>query len=92
MSRGDRKDEGRREDQKPTSNQPSQLKDSTPTQPPPSVPSGSKSIDDDEQEEGEEMDVAEEDDSGMAAMMGLSGFGSTKVCSELPSICRLMAL
>lgn len=31
------------------------------------------------QEEGESMDAVNEDDEGMAAMMGISGFGSTKV-------------
>lgn len=30
-------------------------------------------------EEGEEMGVANEDDSDMMAMMGMSGFGTTKV-------------
>lgn len=80
-SRGDRRDEGRREDTKPTPSQPPQHKDSTPTQPPPPVPGSSKSIGE-EQEEGEEMDVAEEDDSDMMAAMGLSGFGSSKVCSQ----------
>ncbi|ETW86009.1 hypothetical protein HETIRDRAFT_308660 [Heterobasidion irregulare TC 32-1] len=33
---------------------------------------------DDAGEEGEEMDIVNEDDSAMMAMMGLSGFGSTK--------------
>lgn len=40
-------------------------------------------------EEGEEMDVIEEDDSVMMAMMGVNGFGSTKVRPLLSSICAL---
>ena len=33
-----------------------------------------------EGEEGEAMDATNEDDAAMMAMMGLSGFGTTKVC------------
>lgn len=40
---------------------------------------------DDEQEEGEEMDVINEDEDAMMAMMGMSGFGSTKVSSRATS-------
>lgn len=31
-------------------------------------------------EEGEEMDAVNDDDAAMMAMMGMTGFGSTKVC------------
>ena len=34
---------------------------------------------DGEAEEGEEMDATNDDDAAMMAMMGMSGFGSTKV-------------
>lgn len=37
---------------------------------------------DDVIEEGEEMDATNEDDSAMMAMMGMSGFGTTKVWSH----------
>ena len=33
----------------------------------------------DDQEEGESMDAVNQDDEGMMAMMGIAGFGSTKV-------------
>jgi U4/U6.U5 tri-snRNP-associated protein 3 len=32
------------------------------------------------EEEGEEMDAENEDDAAMMAMMGIGGFGTTKVC------------
>ena len=35
----------------------------------------------DDREEGEEMDATNEDDAAMMAMMGMSGFGTTKVNS-----------
>lgn len=47
---------------------------------------GSSRLVDDEQEEGEEMDVTTEDDAAMMAMMGMSGFGSTKVCITVLSV------
>ena len=34
-------------------------------------------------EEGETMDATNDDDAAMMAMMGLSGFGSTKVISPI---------
>ena len=33
----------------------------------------------DDREEGEEMDATNEDDAAMMAMMGIGGFGTTKV-------------
>jgi hypothetical protein len=38
---------------------------------------------DDEQEEGEEMDAVNEEDAAMMGMMGMSGFGSTKVSNAI---------
>ena len=38
----------------------------------------------DDREEGEEMDATNEDDAAMMAMMGLSGFGTTKVRHPCP--------
>ena len=35
-------------------------------------------------EEGEAMDATNDDDAAMMAMMGMSGFGSTKVSLALP--------
>lgn len=40
---------------------------------------------DDVGEEGEEMDATNDDDAAMMAMMGLSGFGTTKVRKVLPN-------
>ena len=40
---------------------------------------------DGEAEEGEEMDATNDDDAAMMAMMGMSGFGSTKVRDLLAS-------
>jgi len=42
---------------------------------------------DDVIEEGEEMDAINEDDSAMMAMMGMSGFGTTKVWSPFLLFC-----
>ncbi|KAL9714790.1 hypothetical protein Ac2012v2_001450 [Leucoagaricus gongylophorus] len=82
--RGERKVQGPR-----TSDHPSEPKDhSAPatSQLPPQIgksQSGGSKLEhkkplDDEQEEGEEMDVINEDEDAMMAMMGMSGFGSTK--------------
>ena len=37
-------------------------------------------------EEGEEMEATTQDDEAMMAMMGMSGFGTTKVCTSVVSI------
>jgi hypothetical protein len=51
-----------------------------------SVPTSRPNLDpdasDDVGEEGEEIDATNEDDSAMMAMMGLTGFGTTKVQSS----------
>lgn len=41
----------------------------------------------DEAEEGEAMDAVNEDDTAMMAMMGLSGFGTTKVSNVALALC-----
>ena len=41
----------------------------------------------DEREEGEEADVPNEDDAAMMAMMGIGGFGTTKVNSVAFTVC-----
>lgn len=41
----------------------------------------------DDIEEGEEMDATNEDDAAMMAMMGLTGFGTTKVRLFASTLC-----
>jgi U4/U6.U5 small nuclear ribonucleoproteins len=40
-------------------------------------------VDEGEAEEGETMDAVNDDDEDMMAMMGMTGFGSTKVLTSL---------
>ena len=59
----------------PTASQILTFREASPV-PEPRIQSGDL---EDGQEEGESMDAVNEDDEGMAAMMGITGFGTTKV-------------
>jgi hypothetical protein len=43
-------------------------------------------------EEGEEMDAVNEDDAAMMTMMGMAGFGSTKVRVRVSRDCKSLSI